>query len=299
MKTTMITIHTPTHSLLHALFLLFAGVVSILFLTGCEETVTSESYRREVVISGTLTANRNIDTIKVSWTGVVDQKYDMNNLAITDAIVIVRGIDVAFYDSLIYDAAVPGRYYSTDPAKIILPTKTYQLTVRTTIPETRVVTAVTTVPDEFEISGATMSDGDTIRFDFFAPPNSFYWTASKLAATYLPTITYLDSGAALIPKIFYRDTLSKDFQKPEKVGYRIGLPPEQLNTELPWIFLSYYGNIQFDVYAIDNNYSDFINQYIPAQGGELREIRYKTAGGIGVFGSRTAAKNAIKIYLKP
>lgn len=269
------------------------------FFLGCEETPTAESYGREVVISGTLTSGSNIDTIKVTWTGEVDKLYDTKNLAISDAVVIVKGVDVAFYDSLIYDPTVPGRYYSTDDTKKIQPAKTYELYVKTFTPESRIVTATTTVPDSFSIVAATVNSGDTIRYNLLAPVHSFSWSASRLYSTYLPTISYLDSGAVIIPKIFHQDTLSKDFRKPDKVGYRIGLPPYQQNTDLPWIFLSYYGNVQFDVYAIDYNYNDFINQIIPAQGGELKEIRYRVKGGLGIFGSRTQAKNPIKIYLKP
>lgn len=274
-------------------------LAAVLASSGCEETPTAETYRREVVISGVLTAGRSVDTIKVSWTGVVDQRYDLSALAITDAVVVVREAGGTFVDTLVYDPTVPGRYFSPDTAKKILPTRTYELTVRTVTPEARTVSAVTTVPDDFAITASTMSNGSTVKYDVTAPVHSFAWTPSASYGTYLPTITYPDSGAAMIPKIFYQDTLSADFQRPDKVGYRIGLPPTQLSTELPWIFLSYYGTVRFDVYAIDVNYSDFINQYIPAQGGELREIRYRTVGGIGVFGSRTAARNPITVRLVP
>lgn len=274
-------------------------LAAALLTGGCEETPTAESYRREVVISGVLTAGRPVDTIKVSWTGVVDQRYDLSALAIPNAVVVVRELGGTFVDTLVYDASVPGRYHSSDTSKKIMPTRTYELTVRTVTPEARTVTAVTTVPDDFAITTSTLLDGGTLKYDVTAPVHSFAWTPSASYGTYLPTISYLDSGAAMIPKIFFQDTLSSDFQRPDKVGYRIGLPPTQLSTELPWIFLSYYGTVRFDVFAIDANYSDFINQYIPAQGGELREIRYRTVGGIGVFGSRTAARNPITVRLVP
>ncbi len=278
------------------IFILVILISSI--ITGCEETSTAIDYRKEVVVNGTLTANQNIDTLRLHWTGQVDKFYDLDVLAISNATVIVRGVDVNFYDSLVYDASNPGRYYSTDSNKKITPTKSYKLEV--SVPGwTKQVTATTTVPDTFRITSATMSNGDTVRYNLFAPVHEFYWSPSNNYATYVPTITYLDSNAAMIPKAFYSDTTSKDFRRPEIIGYRIGLPKEQQNSDLPWVFLSYYGNIQFDVYAVDFNFSDYINQIIPAQGGELKEIRFNVQGGIGIFSARTKASGGFKIYLKP
>ena len=72
-----------------------------------------------------------------------------------------------------------------------------------------------------------------------------------------------------------------------------------LNANLDIWFLSYFGNTQVDIYAVDENMSDFINQVIPAQGGELRQVRFKINGGIGIFGGKTKAKGSFKFYLKP
>lgn len=265
----------------------------------CEETPTAEGYRKEVVVNGTLFAGHNVDTVWLNWTGYVDKFYDPKALAISGASVVIQGVDVAYYDSLVYDSSNPGRYYSANPANKIEPTKTYRITITTPAPDVRVVTAQTTVPDTFSIVYSTLQNGDTLKYNLLAPAHKFAWSSSNFQATYLPTISYLDSNAAMIPKAFYGDTTSKDFQRPPKVGYRIGLPKDQTNSDLPWVFLSYFGNVQFDVYAVDFNYSDFINQVIPAQGGELREIRYNIQGGIGVFGAKTKASGGFKIYLKP
>jgi hypothetical protein len=272
-------------------------LMSIVAFIGCEETSTAIVYQKEVVVNGTLTAGKNIDTLRINWTGEVDRYYDQKDYAISNAIAVVRGVDIDFYDSLVYDIKNPGRYYSLDASKIITPTKTYSLDV--SIPGWNHLSAVTTVPDTFRITESTLSDGDTVRYNLLAPVNKFYWSPSKLQATYLPTITYLDEKAPLIPKAFYSDTTSKDFQYPQKISYRVGLPQDQANSDVPWVFLTYFGNIQFDVYAVDFNYSDYINQIIPAQGGEIKDIRFNIKGGIGIFGSRTRANGAIKIYLKP
>lgn len=267
-------------------------------LSSCEESTLTAEYQKEVVVNANLEEGRSIDTIKVQWTGEVDKKYIPENLAIVGATVVVKSSDNSFVDTLVYDPSNPGRYYSNDPNKKIKALQTYHLYIKTPAPDIRIVTGITTVPDTFSIASSTIQGGDTIIYNPLAPANNFTWTSSNNHATYLPTISSLDVNAAIIPKFFIRDTLSKDYRRPDKVGYRIGLPKEQRNTELPWIFLNYFGTTQFDVYAVDFNYSDFLNQLV-GQGGELKEIRYNLKGGIGVFGSQTKAKGGFTIYLKP
>jgi len=272
--------------------------VSALFIIGCEDTSTNLIYQKEVVVNATLEAGKSIDTLWLNWTGEVDKYYDPANYAITTAIVIVNGVDVNFIDTLQHDPAHPGRYFSVDTAKKITPTKTYRLTV--TVPEgTKQVTAITTVPDTFHITSATMSDGEIVTYNTNAPVHKFYWTQSNNYASYLPTITYLDENPPLIPKAYYPDTNSVDFERPPKIDFRPGVPKDQANSDLPWVFLNYYGNIQFDVYAVDFNITDYLNQVVPNQGGELRDIRFNVQGGIGIFGARTRAAGGFKIYLKP
>jgi hypothetical protein len=270
-------------------------IITALFLASCSETIAPTAYKKEIVVNALLYSGRSVDTVKLQWTGEVTQFYNPSAKAVSGAIVKIIGVGFPFVDSLVYDPLNPGRYYSANPSKIIEPTRTYQLFVRT--PDGIEITGMTTVPDTFSITLSTIRNGDTVRYDPFAPLNVIKWSDSRFHGTYLPTIESLDSNASLIPKFFERDTINNP--KPQKIGYRAGLPKEQTSTELPWIFLTYFGTNSFNVYAIDENYSDFLNQLIPAQGGELREIRYRLNGGIGVFGSATVAAGGIRIYLRP
>lgn len=274
---------------------LFIAVIIILSVTGCEESASSFSYEKHVVVTGMIEAGRSVDTIRLVYTGEVDRKYNTSDYAITNAAVKISGTDVAFTDSLIHDPLNPGRYYSADPSKVIQATKSYRLEVQ--LSGGSLISAVTTVPDTFSLIYSTLQDNSTIRYNSRNPVNFFLWTPSRLHGTYLPTIWSMDSGAARIPKTFIRDTVS--FPPPDKLGYRVGLPKEQNYTELPWIVLGYFGTNRFDVYAIDENYTSFLNQTVAAQGGELREVRYNVQGGYGVFGSRTKAKGGITVYITP
>jgi len=279
------------------MFLLLGAIAAAAGFSGCTEPTAPYEYRREVVVNATLVAGQPVDTVMLTWTGTVDGYYDPVQLAIAGALVVVSEVGGPMVDTLVYDPANPGRYHTADTSKVILSLHTYDLFVLTPDPDARTVRGRTTVPDSFSITYSSLSDGDTVRYDLTAPVNSFEWSESGNFATYLPTVTTLDPGAVLIPKAFYDDTASADFDPPEYVVYRIGLPKAQTHTELPWVFLNYYGRTRFDVFAIDENLSDFLNQWLALQVGELKEIRYRLEGGIGLFCSKSQAKGGLEIYL--
>jgi hypothetical protein len=275
--------------------ILFSLTLLSLFVTGCEESSSSFSYEKQIVVTALIEAGRPIDTLKLVYTGEVDKVYNTANYAVTNAVVTVTGVDVAFTDTLIYDPLNPGRYHSASPVKLIQPTKTYRLNVTTS--DGKTVTAVTTVPDTFSMVYSNVLNNSILRYNPKDSIRFFVWSPSRFHGTYLPTITSVDSNAARIPKSFIRDTVSNP--KPDKIGYRVGLPREQNYTEVPWIVLNYFGTTRFDVYAIDENYTQFLNQYVTTQGGELAGIRYNVQGGIGFFGARTLGKGSISTYLVP
>ncbi len=273
---------------------IFPFVIFSLFV-GCEESNSSYTYEKQVVVTGLIEAGHIVDSIRIVYTGDPAKFYDPKDYAISNAMVIVTGIDIPFVDTLIHDPLMPGRYRSLNTLKIILPTKSYKLTVKTA--DGKSLSAETTVPDTFRITYSSLQNNSVVRYNPLAAVNKFEWTPSNLHGTYLPTISSMDSNAARIPRSFIRDTISGP--PPDKIGYRVGLPKDQTTTELPWIVLGYFGTTRFDVYAIDNNYNNFLNQFVAAQGGELREIRYNVQGGLGFFGARTQAFGGISVYIIP
>lgn len=266
-----------------------------LITIGCEESASPFTYEKQIVVTGLIEAGRSVDSVKLVFTGEVDKLYNPSSYAITNAMVRIIGADVSFIDTLVHDPLNPGRYYSKDTTKIILATKTYHLDIRTA--DGKALSAVTTVPDTFSMVYSTLADNSTLKYSTGSPVNFFAWSPSRLHGTYLPTVWSMDSAAARIPKSFIRDTV--EFPPPDKIGFRVGLPKEQTYTELPWIFLGYYGKTRFDIFAVDENYNKFLNQFVAGQGGELREIRYNVQGGLGVFGARTKAKGGITVYITP
>jgi len=274
---------------------LYSLILISLAIVGCDESASSVSYNKQIVVTGLIEAGRSVDTVKLVYTGEVDKVYTPAAYAITNAVVRIVGTDVAYIDTLVHDPLNPGRYYSNDTTKIIQATKTYKLEIKTA--DGSSVSAVATVPDTFSMIYSTIVDNSTVHYNTGTPVNFFAWTPSRFHGTYLPTVWSMDSAAPRIPKSFIKDTTA--FPTPEKISYRIGLPKEQTYTELPWIFLTYFGKNRFEIYAVDENYTRFLNQFAAAQGGELREIRYNVQGGLGVFGARTRAKGSITAYIIP
>ncbi|MFA6540551.1 MAG: DUF4249 family protein [Bacteroidota bacterium] len=264
-----------------------------ILIIGCNEPSSPSDYQKEVVVDGILVAENPIDSIDLHWTGEIDKFYDPASYAITNATVIITGVGFSFEDSLVHHSGIPGRYVTSDTTKKIVPTRTYALTI--TLPDGKMITGMTTVPDTFSIIASTLKNNDTVKYDTKAPLNTFEWSDSKFQGTYLPTLASLDDNAALIPKFFDRDTINNP--KPSKIGYRIGLPKNQTNTILPWLFFNYYGSILCDIYAADDNFTDYLIQQ--NGGGELNQTRYRLNGAIGVFGSVARAHGTIKIYLTP
>ncbi|MFZ4619995.1 MAG: DUF4249 family protein [Bacteroidota bacterium] len=270
-------------------------VIALLVFGGCEESDSSFTYDKQIVVTGLIEAGRQVDSIRLVYTGDPATFYDPANYAIKNAVVIVSGIDVLFNDTLVHDPLMPGRYHSSDSTKIILPTKSYRLSVKTV--DGKTLSAETIVPDTFRITYSSLQNNTSVVYNPLAPVNKFEWSPSRLQGTYLPTISSMDPNAARIQRSFFRDTTTGP--PPDKIGYRVGLPKDQTSTELPWIVLGYYGTTRFDVYAVDNNYNDFLNQFVASQGGELREIRYNVRGGLGFFGARTQAFGGITVYINP
>jgi hypothetical protein len=271
-------------------------LASVVF-SGCDESTSPLEYRKEVVVNATLVAGQSLKEVQLTWTGTADGVYRASDLGIAGAMVIITDVNNGLVDTLDGVNSSPGLYRAQDFFLPVLRLHTYELYVRTPEPDVRIVTGSTTVPDTFSIVHSTLHFGDTVRYDPDAPVHSLEWSASRNFASYLPTVSSLDASPALIPKAYYGDTTSPGFKRPPRIIYRIGLPKAQTTSDLPWLFLNYYGLTRFDVFAVDENCSDFLSQWLALQKGELKEIRYKLQGGIGLFCSKSQARNGVVIYL--
>jgi hypothetical protein len=216
---------------------------------------------------------QTIDSITVQRTARIDEFYTPEAVAISNALVVVSGNGIV--DTLRYDPAKPGRYYSVNTHNRVEPAKTYTLTV--IAPGYPTITGSTTVPDFIQITNRadiprqlTYLDG-SLRLE---------WNANDHYADFLYTVTSLDSPAEKIDR-FNPD--ADTTKPPEKTTFQFGLYG-MYNTVLPWFAFNYYGRNSIAISAIDSNYYDYIRQVV-FEGTDILDIRFNLQGGIGVFGS--------------
>jgi hypothetical protein len=248
-------------------------ILSILALAGCKEPTSPNEYRNELVVYGFLFTGQTIDSITVQRTARIDEFYSAEAVAISNAVVVVSGNGIT--DTLRYDPATPGRYYSVNGNNRVEPATSYALTV--VAPGYPPITASTTVPDIIRITNRaeipqqlTYLDG-TVRLQW--SPNNHY-------SDYLYYVTSIDSLAEKIDRF----DLNADTTKlPDKTTYQFGLYGMD-HSFVPWFAFNYYGRYTITVSAIDSNYYDYLRQVI-FEGIDIHETRFSLQGGIGVFGS--------------
>ncbi len=257
-----------------------ATVLLTLLFSGCSEPTTSGEYRDELTVSGFLFAGRGIDSILVQRTAKIDGDWSPEQVAIRNATVIITGNGIV--DTLRYDSAQPGRYYSMRTDNIIKPQETYLL--RVMVPGYPDVTGSTTVPGPTRITNREELT-DTLRYN--SGVRLFKWEESPLYADYVISVRSLDMKAEKTrddnPHDNGEDT---DNYRINRTVYFFGFQGMK-QTEIPWFVFRYYGRNSITFSAIDENYYDYIKQ-LGMPSTDIRDIRYRLHGALGVFGSAYA-----------
>ena len=265
--------------------LCFAVLFAAMAISGCSEPSYPSEYSNQVVVQGYLMAYQPIDSIVVRRTGRIDEYITGSSLAIRGARVIVSGNGIA--DTLKEMTGFPGYYTSVrTPQNIIQAKTTYTLYVR--VPDGRIVTAQTTVPDTFHIID---KDKFPRVIHYRKGLYSIDWTSSNTYSDYITSVTSVDlSVENPIPNNF-----GDNETKPNRTSYGFNYV-EKTHAEIPWFTFNYYGETALSVVAVDENYYSFIRQL---EGGstDIREIKYNVNGGLGVFGS--GALDSLHVVLQP
>jgi hypothetical protein len=262
-------------------------------LTGCSEPTSADDYSNQLVLNAFLFAGKPIDSIYVQRTAQVLEHYTESAVAIRNATVTINLMKAADPGSveasyvLSGDPARPGRYYS--PA-VIQPRRTYTIAVQAD--GYPLVTGTTTVPDTFHV---TTSLPSTMFWDVMLSSIEVGWSSSSGHADYVVSITSMDPDAPLVDD-FRSKNRNPDDPKPERTSFFFNIP-QRNSVEMPWLMFNYLGRQRISVSAVDENYYDFLRQSMSAEGGSLREIRYRLNGGIGVFASAAVASGPIDFNL--
>ena len=303
-----------------------AGIffIFLLMLYSCSEQPTAPKFEAKLVVNGFLKLDAGVDSITVSRTIPIDQKFDLSISRVTDALVQIRPYGGRWRQLLQYPpvpvkdeqgnvvAQIGGVYYLPVDSLRIAAGETYELSVAAL---GQTVSAETTVPNAIAIlemnRGSDFSErplffsGDTVEYvsgaSFADPPFFTVFWQHVPGVTIYRMIADADLGefANLI-----RDTTTaanifkEDLEKREEpFGFNLAYDPQlqPMKARIIWLYFYYYGWHTMRLLATDAVYA----RYQQGQFGEgqINETpRGNVQGGFGVLASY--AETDFRVYVK-
>ncbi len=268
--------------------------LAIVIGSGACSTAPTESlgeFRETVLIEGYLQAGSSVSGLFVGTTMPLSSEYDRDASALSDANVAITVDGATHLLSPVADK--PGTYHQPD--LIVESGKTYHLSVTTGL---GTVTAQTSVPHPPRALGppALYIGGDPYRVTWEGETNGGYVTSRQVVELLerIPPENQFGGGrfgggfGGTIDTTGFgalRDSIARADQWRFLQGQSQTLNPIQF---------SYYGTYSLLVFALDENYGDFL---ISSQQDEatLDEPRFHVKGGIGVFASMAADSVEFKV----
>jgi hypothetical protein len=263
-------------------------IVIVFLLLGCEETLEPE-FESKLVVNAELKAGRGIDSVFVSWTAEITERFDTGAQRATGATVKINHIQLAEYPT------APGVYYLPDPTFVVQSGQTYNLEI---IAGEELVTSSTTAPEPFQFLAEGIQNGDTMQY---VPGTSWFSPAFFI-------LTWYNYPGALVYRIVSdADSANKNtFIEDDRDEANVfkGDPEDRTNpaiwwasdnfARINWMFFNYSGWHTVSVSAMDDNYYQYrsglnFNQF---NGQNFNQI---IKNGYGVFTS--SSSDSIRIYV--
>ncbi len=138
-------------------FLLALGV----FFIHCENP-TEYQFRPQITLNAELQAGGTIDSVFLSWSTAITERYDTEDRKISGAAITINGVTLLEYPT------AKGVYYYPDRNYVVEEGMTYTIKVKAGSDS---VSSVTTVPQRFRFVPLGVVDGDTIKY---VPGTSFF-----------------------------------------------------------------------------------------------------------------------------
>ena len=268
--------------------LLFPPLLAALLLAaGCGKDATGPEQRDEIALSGFLYVGETVNNgnaILICRTMPVDQYYQFENAVIENALVTLKKRGDAKVDTL--TRVRPG-YYS-NPAVLIDSLTTYDLLV--VIPGRPPLTASTTTPRPIRVLSGPREMPATMRYSVM--PDSFpllLQVDDPEQILLMDVYCQEDYSNARYINPFGNQDYPRNYQEYGGDG-----PPRHISAyfraknldrlgdtyRLSWYadMLVFYGRYEVGLYAIDDNYYNYLYRDHP-------ELQGGVTGGIGVFGS--------------
>lgn len=283
------------------------------FFAGCD-TYTQDTYEKKYVVQGYLYALEPLTSISLSTTVPISQKYDLRDVAVSDAKVEVQLLDAAGQVektfAYVADPDSMSMYRPLDTQTRVLPNRTYQL--RVSFPnKSDLITAKTTIPDTMTVlntNGRSFTYQGQQAFEQTLTPSY----NPKRQSYFVFTVEGLERKKDNLVPFWHPDTATFDDVAPPDVyaspiineaNYK---DPKTGNTivQLPWVTIVYYGKNRVATNVLDDAIYDFFQSQSIQQGGstlspnEIPNAKTNVLGGTGVFGSLARVYSEIEVARK-
>ena len=295
-----------------------AVAVSLLLLA-CGKTSVSiddRTYEPKIVLNAYIYPNRPVSDIQITRNFAIGQEIDKNQIALSEAEVILTDVGSGNHYSLIYDPDQGSFQYPGSDLTIIYG-GTYRLQVTANIDgHVLHASSVTTVPDEglkIDLEKSVYGDlyyRQTDESGQLISPRVNYMQSAN-AAFFLLSIAALEASEA---SFIYENPFGFRIQEALEGGAKIEnfqyaarwtRPENQVNgdsvIELTWFQFWFYGYYRLILYAGDLNFFHYYNTHANVQepDGNLHEPIFEIEGdGIGVFGSAVTDTIYINVLKK-
>lgn len=293
-------------------FLLYLSFIFTV-ISGCE-LYPQDEYQEYYVVECYLIAENYLPRVYLSTTAPISALYKFEDFAVTGASVkieLLSEIDHTQVEETFDYTLDKAGIYSPRSNHIVLPTRTYRLSIsKTSNTENINIEGVTTVPDVFTIESdvpdsIVYQSQDQLEIEI--KPNAitdqqkfFIFTTIALSPSVSNfTPIYADLYDAEVDSVYDFEEISSGIVNESNFDVK---PDGTITLRYPWIAVAFYENNQIVINIIDQNIYDFVRTQSVQLGGstlspgEIPNVKYNIDGGIGIFGS--IAANKIQTYIK-
>ncbi|OGB63294.1 MAG: hypothetical protein A2Y94_15190 [Caldithrix sp. RBG_13_44_9] len=257
-------------------------------ITGCENP-TEYEFIPQMTLNAELRAGFPIDSVFVSWSADITERYDTDEQKVSGAQVTLNGVNLLEYP------AAKGVYYYPDTNYRVQSEEVYEIKIRSGSDS---ISSVTIVPPSFQITPGEISDGDTVQY---IPGTSFFsdeffnvvWSGYQGSEIYrIISLADVATEANFIVDDRPEAEVFKGEEKDRKNPSIWWVADEYVRVN--WMFFNWTGWHSIIVSAMDDNYYQYRNGILfGEQGGQnFNEV---VRGGLGLFCS--SASDTLRIYL--
>ncbi|MCK5454240.1 MAG: DUF4249 family protein [Calditrichia bacterium] len=269
-------------------FYVVVTLIFILLMLGCENT-TEYEYVPQLTVNGELKAGFPIDSISLTWSADIAERYDTPEQLVSNADVRINGMSLAEYENY------KGFYYYPDTTYLVQSGETYRLEIDAGSDQ---VYSETTVPEPFQFIALEVSEGDTVQY---IPGTSWFSEEffNLVWPGYSGSLIYrvLSLAEEATPENFIEDdrTEAEVFkgEKEDRLNPGMWWVADEY-ARINWMFFNWTGWHQVVVSAMDSNYYEYRSGILFGEQG-AQNFNQIVEGGLGLFCS--SASDTIHIFL--